>query len=257
MSLNPNTENFLDYKVKNIDIKHKLDHHLLPFVNKPGRYLGNEINLISKDTDKISLRFAIAFPELYEIAMSSQAVGILYHLLNNIDFVFAERVFAPWTDAEELLRNHQIPLHSLETFTPLRDFDVIGFTLQYELTYTNILNMLDLSGIPLRTRDRSEDDPIVFAGGPCSCNPEPLAPFIDAFYIGDAESGMSEVCKTLQIAKSENLSRAETLKKLSAVRGIYVPSLYRVETEETHSFGKLVPVDSKVPDSFILRSFRN
>jgi radical SAM family uncharacterized protein/radical SAM-linked protein len=233
--------------VKNIEIKNKLDQHLLPFVNKPGRYLGNEINLIKKDLSSVGLRFAIAFPEVYEIAMSSQAVGTLYHILNKIAYVYAERVFAPWTDADDLMREHQIPLHSLETFTPLSDFDVVGFTLQYELTYTNIINMLDLSGIPVWAKDRGEDDPIIFAGGPCSCNPEPLAPFIDAFYIGDAESGLEEVCDVIMHARAKNLSRFETLKNLSRVRGVYVPSLYQIEEDTDHLFAKIIPTMPDAP----------
>ena len=232
--------------MKNKDIKHKLDHFLLPFVNKPGRYLGNEINLIKKDLSSVDLRFAIAFPELYEIAMSSQATGILYHLLNKLDFVYAERVFAPWMDAEELMRKHQIPLHSLETFSPLREFDVIGFTLQYELTYTNIVNMLDLADIQIWAKDRSENDPIILAGGPCSCNPEPVAPFIDAFYIGDAESGLEEVCQVLQVSKSGNLSRSETLKQLAGIRGVYVPALYNMNHNEQHLFGQIFPANADV-----------
>ena len=232
--------------MKNKDIKHKLDHFLLPFVNKPGRYLGNEINLIKKDLNSVDLRFAVAFPELYEIAMSSQATGILYHLLNKLDFVYAERVFAPWMDAEELMRKHQIPLHSLETFSPLREFDVIGFTLQYELTYTNIVNMLDLADIQIWAKDRSENDPIILAGGPCSCNPEPVAPFIDAFYIGDAESGLEEVCQVLQVSKSGNLSRSETLKQLAGIRGVYVPALYNMNHNEQHLFGQIFPANADV-----------
>ena len=233
--------------MKNIDIKNKLDQHLLPFVNKPGRYLGNEINLIKKDLSSVELRFAIAFPEVYEIAMSSQATGVLYHILNQIKYVYAERVFAPWTDADDLMRAHQIPLHSLETFTPLHDFDVVGFTLQYELTYTNILNMLDLAGIPVWAKDRGEDDPIIFAGGPCSCNPEPLAPFIDAFYIGDAESGLAAVCDVIKDAHNNNLKRSDTLQNLSRVRGVYIPSLYDIDHDEKHFFGAVLPVKQDVP----------
>ncbi len=232
--------------MKNINIKHKLDHFLLPFVNKPGRYLGNEINLIKKDLSSVDLRFAIAFPELYEIAMSSQATGILYHLLNKLDFVYAERAFAPWIDAEELMRKHQIPLHSLETFSPLREFDVIGFTLQYELTYTNIVNMLDLADIPIWAKDRGENDPIILAGGPCSCNPEPMALFIDAFYIGDAESGLEEVCQVLQASKLDHLSRSESLKILAALRGVYVPALYQMNHDGHQIFGQILPANTDV-----------
>jgi radical SAM superfamily enzyme YgiQ (UPF0313 family) len=205
--------------VKNIYITNLLEHKLLPYVDKPARYLGNEQNVIHKPLSKVNLRFAIAFPEVYEIAMSSQAINILYHQLNRMDNVWAERVFAPWIDAEEKLRQHNIPLFSLESFTPIGEFNIIGFTLQYELTYTNILNMLDLAGIPLLAKDRTENDPIILGGGPCSCNPEPLAPFFDAFYIGDAESGVADLCKTVIETKKSGESRQVTLERLSKLRG--------------------------------------
>lgn len=173
--------------MKNKDIENKLINSVLNKVTKPGRYIGNEINLIHKNINKVDVRFALAFPELYEIGMSSQAIGILYHVLNRIDYVWAERVFTPWPDMENELRNDNIPLYSLESFSPLKEFDIIGFTLQYELTYTNILNMLDLSGISVWAKDRTDNDPLIIAGGPCSCNPEPVAEFFDAIFIGDGE----------------------------------------------------------------------
>jgi radical SAM superfamily enzyme YgiQ (UPF0313 family) len=213
--------------LKNKYIANLLEHKLLPYVDKPARYLGNELNVIHKPLEDVNLRFAIAFPEVYEIAMSSQAINILYHQINLIEGVWAERVFAPWIDAEEKLRAHQIPLNSLESFSPLQDFDIIGFTLQYELTYTNILNMLDLAGIPLFSKDRGENDPIILGGGPCSCNPEPLAPFFDAFYIGDAESGISELCHLLTESKKSGDSRKQTLETMSELRGLYIPSFYK------------------------------
>jgi radical SAM family uncharacterized protein/radical SAM-linked protein len=212
--------------LKNKKIEKILDRSILPFVSKPGRYIGNELNVIQKDVSQIDIRFALAFPEVYEIAMSSQATSILYHLLNQIDFVWAERVFAPWIDMEECMRAHHLPLFTLESFTPLRDFDVIGFSLQYELTYTNILNMLDLAGIPVWTRERNDYDPLVIAGGPCSCNPEPLAEFMDVFFIGDAEEHVNELCQALRQAKSKGLNRRDTLNSLVHIRGVYVPSLY-------------------------------
>ncbi len=233
--------------MKNKTIKTILDRSVLPFVSRPGRYLGNEINTIHKPLEAVRLRFAIAFPEVYEIAMSSQAIGILYHLLNRMDEVWAERVFAPWHDMDELLRRHEIPLHSLESFTPLSEFDVIGFTLQYELTYTNILTMLDLARIPLWSKDRAEGDPLILAGGPCSCNPEPVADFIDAFYIGDAEQGIEEVCRTIIQAKQEGCSRKEKLLRLSRLRGVYVPSLYEAAYDEAGEFSGLQTRIDDVP----------
>lgn len=227
--------------------KSKIDQHLLPYVTKPGRYLGNEINVIHKDLSVKQLRFAIAFPEVYEIGMSSLATNLLYHLLNELDFVYAERVFAPWPDAEEKLRQHEIPLFSLETFSPLSEFDIIGFTLQYELTYTNILNMLDLSGIPFHASQRKEEHPLIIAGGPCACNPEPIADFIDAFYIGDAESGLQELCRTVFESRQAGFSRTETLLQISKLRGVYVPSLYEVFYDENGRFADLKPGTDNIP----------
>ena len=156
--------------MKNREINRLLEIKVLPFVEKPARYLGTEQNVIHKPLSDVDLRFAIAFPEVYEIAMSSQATNMLYHQLNRIENIWAERVFAPWVDAEELFREHRIPLYSLESFTPISAFDIIGFTLQYELTYTNILNMLDMGGIPLLANERTDEDPIILGCGPCSCN---------------------------------------------------------------------------------------
>ena len=233
--------------LKNKYISKLLEDKLLPFVDKPARYLGNELNVIYKPVSKIDLRFAIAFPEVYEIAMSSQAINILYHQLNKHESVWAERVFAPWTDAEAKLRQNKIPLFSLESFSPLKDFDIIGFTLQYELTYTNILNMLDLAGIPLFSKDRKENDPIILGGGPCSCNPEPLAQFFDVFYIGDAESGISDLCQILIESKKTDKSRQQTLERLSKLRGIYIPSFYRDEYDEKGVYGGLTPLQAQFP----------
>jgi radical SAM family uncharacterized protein/radical SAM-linked protein len=233
--------------LKNKYIANLLEHKLLPYVDKPARYLGNELNVIHKPLEDVNLRFAIAFPEVYEIAMSSQAINILYHQINLIEGVWAERVFAPWIDAEEKLRAHQIPINSLESFSPLQDFDIIGFTLQYELTYTNILNMLDLAGIPLFSKDRGENDPIILGGGPCSCNPEPLAPFFDAFYIGDAESGISELCHLLTESKKSGDSRKQTLETMSELRGLYIPSFYKDNYDKDGIFNGLNPVQPHYP----------
>ncbi len=212
--------------IRDNTLKAKFESSVLPFVTKPARYLGNELNVIHKDPTAVDVRFAIAFPEVYEIAMSSQAVNILYHLLNRESFIFAERVFAPWPDMEQRLRELGLPLVSLESFTPLSQFDIVGFTLQYELTYTNILNMLDLAGIPPHASDRGANDPVILAGGPCSCNPEPLAAFIDAFYIGDAEAGLRDFCQIYRDNNKPNRSRPEIIRSLAGMRGIYVPAFY-------------------------------
>ncbi|MBN2414400.1 TIGR03960 family B12-binding radical SAM protein [bacterium] len=195
---------------------------------RPGRYAGNEIHRIVKDPDAVSLRFALAFPDLYEIGMSHPGFEILYHVLNRQRDIAAERVYAPWIDLETLLRAEGLPLFSLETWTPLREFDIVGFTLQYELQYTNILSMLDLSGIPLKAADRTADDPLVIAGGPCAFNPEPLAVFFDAVVLGDGEKAAVEVAGAVRDAGKASLTRLETLRSLASLPGVYVPSLYDI-----------------------------
>src|SRR6185436_13903748 len=166
---------------------------LLPLVEKPGRYLGNERGAIRKDPQTVRLRFALAFPEVYEIAQSHLGLQILYDLLNRRSDVYCERVHSPWLDMEAQLRAHDLPLASLETSTPLREFQIVGFSLQYELTYTNILTMLDLGRVPLLARDRGTDDPLVIAGGPCAFNPEPIADFLDAVVLGDGEEAVHDI----------------------------------------------------------------
>ena len=174
---------------------------LLARVTKPGRYTGGEWNSVTKDWDAATVRVALAYPDAYDIGMSNMGLGILYDLLNAHDDVLCERAFAPWPDMEAEMRREGAPLWSLETHHALRDFDLLGFTLQYELTYTNILNMLDLSGIAPRSRDRREDDPIVIAGGSCAFNPEPLAPFIDAFVLGEGEDAIGELADLVRTWK--------------------------------------------------------
>jgi len=236
--------------MKNSYIQGLVEEFILPFVNKPARYTGNEFNTIHKDISSVSVRIALAFPEVYEIAMSYVGFGILYHQLNKEADVWAERVNAPWIDMESRLREFNIPLFSLESFTPLAEFDLIGFTLQYELTYTNILNMLDMAGIPLFAAGRKETDPLIIAGGPCSCNPEPMADFIDAFLIGDGEEAVLEIADLLRRAKKFNWSRVEKLNELSRIRGLYVPSFYQTGYPETDGFmvvtGQLKPAPERI-----------
>ncbi len=233
--------------MKNEQIRKILDISILPFISKPGRYIGNELNIIYKSPSRVALRFLIAFPDLYELGMSSQAVTALYHLLNKLDYVWAERVFAPWPDMEEKLQQFQLPLFSLESFTPLGEFDVIGFTLQYELTYTNILNMLALAGIPLWSHDRLDHHPVVIAGGPGSANPEPLAPFFDAFYLGDAEDGLDELCELLRQYKQQKVTRQNLWRRMADLRGVYVPALYQDTYGVNGTFAGLKPLHSGIP----------
>ncbi len=201
---------------------------LLLSVQKPGRYSGGEINSVVKDKSKIDVRFAFCFPDTYEIGMSHLGMKILYSLFNEREDIWCERVFAPWLDFEEVMRQNNIPLFALESRDPIKDFDFIGFTLQYEMSYTNILNMLDLAGIPLKSCDRKELSQLVVVGGPCVCNAEPLADFVDIFFLGEGEEVDLEVIDLYKKHKKMGSSKAEFLKEASKIEGVYVPSLYDV-----------------------------
>ncbi len=231
---------------KNSRIENTLHTKILPFVTKPGRYIGNEINAVHKNKTEVAIRFALAFPEVYEIAMSYMGYDILYHILNQRQDIWAERVYAPWQDMEVLLRREQLPLFSLESFTPLKSFDLIGFTLQYELTYTNILNMLDLAGIPLFSKDRAKDDPVILAGGPTGCNPEPMAPFFDAVLIGDGEEAVLEICDIIKETRQQDNTRTQTLEKLAGINGIYIPAFY-TDSYDGISYRETKASNIKVP----------
>ncbi len=198
---------------------------LLPLVSKPVRYLGREINSIKKDPSKVRLKFCLAFPDVYEVGMSHLGIQILYHLLNSKNGVACERVFAPWVDMERVLRDKDIPLSSLESSTPLDQFDILGFSLQYELCFTNVLNMLDLSSIPLLSKDRDERFPLVIAGGPTAFNPEPIADFFDAIVLGDGEEVSLEICDLVLQWKESKGKKGDLLNLLSRVKGVYVPQL--------------------------------
>jgi radical SAM family uncharacterized protein/radical SAM-linked protein len=219
--------------------------NILPKVSKPARYIGNELHIVKKDPQKIRTRVALAFPELYEIGMSYYGFEILYHILNEEKNIWAERVFAPWLDMEELLRKYDIPLFSLESFTALCEFDIIGFTLQSELTYSNILNMLDISRVPVFSSDRDERDPFVIGGGPCSCNPEPMAAFFDAFFIGDAEEDFKEICDRVTRGRRAGLSRIDILYSLEDIEGIYIPSFFEAMYDHNGKFSHLKRLDGK------------
>ncbi len=201
-------------------------NELLPFVEKPGRYFGEEINSVKKVSESVTLKIALAFPDLYEIGTSNLGLQILYHILNETEYIAAERVFAPWTDMEAILREKKLPLCSLESSIPLNRFDVVGFSLQHELTYTNVLNMLNLGGIPLLSSERDKDHPLVIAGGPSVFNPEPMSDFIDAFLIGDGEEALPEICDIYIMWKKRGAGRSELLNMLSEVYGIYIPSFF-------------------------------
>ena len=201
---------------------------ILPMVEKPARYVGGEWNSIRKSLSEIHTHIALCFPDTYEIGMSHLGLKILYGLLNKPEGWAAERVYAPWPDMEAKLREHFMPLVSLESYTPLGEFDIVGFSLQYELSYTNVLTMLDLGGIPLRTVDRTLGHPLVIAGGPTVYSSEPIADFIDVFVIGDGEEAFPElVSRYMEIRDSGRCeSREAVLKQIAGIEGMYVPSLY-------------------------------
>lgn len=207
--------------------KKRLEQLMLT-VQKPGRYSGGEINQVIKDKEKVAVRFAFCFPDTYEIGMSHLGMKILYSLFNEREDIWCERVFAPWIDFEKVMRENDIPLFALESRDAVKAFDFVGFTLQYELSYTNILTMLDLAKIPLKCCERTDTDPIVVAGGPCACNAEPLADFIDIFFLGEGEQVDLEVIDLYKKCKSEGYSRKDFLQKASQISGVYVPSLYDV-----------------------------
>jgi len=228
----------------NDDIGKTLDERILPFVEMPGQYIGGEPNSIVKDHDNVAVTFALAFPDAYTVGISHLGIQILYSILNARDDVAAERAYAPFPDMAAKLREQQVPLYSLETFTPLKEFDVIGFSLQYELCGTNVLLMLDLAGIPLLSEMRTQDDPLIVAGGPCAFNPEPMSAFIDLFIVGDGEEAITKLVDELKAArgKKKEPSRKELLTHLTKkVPGAYAPSLYSVEYNEDGTIGSVRP----------------
>ncbi len=220
---------------------------LLLKVQKPGRYVGGEMNSIVKDKNKVNLRFAFCFPDTYEVGMSHLGMKILYSLFNSFEDIWCERVFAPWVDMEALMRQNHIPLFALESGDPISEFDFIGFTLQYELSFTNILNMLQLGNIPVKSKDRTELKNIVCAGGPCACNPEPIADFIDLFFIGEGEEVDLEVMDLYRQCKKNNETKQEFLIKASQIKGVYVPSLYEVTYNEDYTIKAITPLHNAPP----------
>jgi radical SAM superfamily enzyme YgiQ (UPF0313 family) len=202
--------------------------HFLPKVLKPSRYLGSEWNAIRKEWDKTDVHMVFAFPDVYEVGMSHLGTRILYHMVNSFPEFLCERVFTPWVDMEKEMREKEIPLYALESFQPLKAFDVVGFTLQYEMSFTNILSMLDLAGIPLHAEERGTDDPWIIAGGPCAFNPEPLVGFIDFFLLGESEEQLPEVLRLIAEQKKNPLPRKDFLVRVAQVQGVYVPDFYHV-----------------------------
>ncbi|MFQ5925528.1 MAG: B12-binding domain-containing radical SAM protein, partial [Dehalococcoidia bacterium] len=215
---------------------------ILPKVTRPARYTGGEWNSITKEWDAIDIKLALLFPDLYEIGMSNLGLSILYDVVNRQPKALAERAFAPWLDMEAEMRKASLPLSSLESRHPLKEFDILGFSLSYELTYTNVLNMLDLAGIPLLSAQRDDSHPLVIAGGSCALNAEPLAEFIDLFVLGEGEEVLLELLETFRRWKLEGAGqKQELLRELALVPGVYVPSLYRVDYGDDGTISAIVP----------------
>lgn len=228
-----------------------LSDEILMQVEKPARYIGGEINAVMKDPKAVKVRFAMCFPDVYEIGMSHLGIQILYGMLNSYEDVWCERVYSPWVDLDAIMRKEQIPLFALESQDPIRTFDFLGITIQYEMCYTNILQVLDLSGIPLLAKERTEEDPIVIGGGPCTYNPEPVCDFFDLFYIGEGETRYRELIDLYEDCRSRGLSRQDFLKKAACIPGIYVPSLYEVSYHEDGTIKEIKPLEEGIPERIL------
>ena len=224
-----------------------LSDEILMKIEKPARYIGGEVNAVTKKLDDIDVRFAMCFPDVYEIGMSHLGIQILYDMFNRRDDVWCERVYSPWVDLDKVMREEKIPLFALESQDPVRDFDFLGITIQYEMCYTNILQVLDLACIPLHAKDRTEKDPIVIGGGPCAYNPEPIAEFFDMFYIGEGETVYDELLDTYKENKKNGGSRMDFLEKACQIDGIYVPMFYDVTYHEDGTIDQFFPVNKHAP----------
>lgn len=218
-----------------------LNDEILLKIEKPARYIGNEVNSVMKDKDQVDIRFAMCFPDVYEIGMSHLGIQILYDMFNRREDVWCERVYSPWLDLDKVMREEDIPLFALESQDPVRDFDFLGITIQYEMCYTNILQILDLSKIPLKACERTEDDPIVIGGGPCTYNPEPLADFFDLFYIGEGETVYDQLLDAYKENKKNGGTRRDYLERAAEIEGIYVPAFYDVEYKEDGTIASFTP----------------
>ncbi len=225
-----------------------LSERILMNVEKPARYIGNEVNIVKKDLDKIDIHMAMCFPDVYEIGMSYLGIQILYDMFNKREDTYCERVYSPWPDLDKIMREENIPLFGLETQTPIKDYDWLAITIQYEMCYTNILQVIELSQIPIYTKDRTKGMPFVIGGGPCTVNPEPMADFFDMFYIGEGETSYDELLDLYKVYKYSDMTREEFLRKASKVPGIYVPSLYDVSYNDDGTICQVKPVYEDVPD---------
>ena len=225
-----------------------LSDEILMTIEKPARYIGGEVNAVMKDKEKVDIRFAMCFPDVYEIGMSHLGIQILYDMFNQWEDTYCERVYSPWPDLDKIMREKHIPLFALESQQPIKEFDFLGITLQYEMCYTNILQVLDLSGIPLYTKDRTMEDPFVVCGGPCTYNPEPIADFFDLVYIGEGETSYRELLDKYKEWKKSGKSRREFLEIAATVDGIYVPSLYDITYNQDGTIHAMVPNCKTAPE---------
>jgi len=224
------------------------DHSLLVKIKHPSRYIGNEVNSIRKDPATVDVSIALAFPDVYEVGMSHQGLKILYRILNGQEWLAAERAFSPWTDLEEELRRRKMPLVTMESDRSLKGFDIIGFSLQHELSYSNVLTMLDLCGIPFLAAERDDSFPLIIAGGPACFNPEPVADIFDAMLVGDGEEAALDICSTVRMAKNEGMKKSGLLKELKGIRGVYIPSLFIPRYSPEGSVDYIEPLDSDYRD---------
>ncbi|MBP3458473.1 MAG: TIGR03960 family B12-binding radical SAM protein [Lachnospiraceae bacterium] len=224
-----------------------LSDEILLKIDKPARYIGGEVNSIMKDRERVDIRFAMCFPDVYEIGMSHLGIQIIYDMLNQFEDTWCERVYSPWMDLDEIMRKEHIPLFALESQEPVKNFDFLGITLQYEMCYTNILQVLDLSGIPIFSKERSWDDPIVIGGGPCSYNPEPIAPFFDLFYMGEAETRYRELLDLYKEYRDAGKSRRDFLIEAGKLKGIYAPGFYEVTYKEDGTIDDFYPTEPDLP----------
>ena len=225
-----------------------LSDEILMKVDKAARYIGGEVNSVMKDKNDVDIRFAMCFPDVYEIGMSHLGIQILYDMLNSFEDVWCERVYSPWVDLDRIMREKHIPLFALESQDPITEFDFLGITIQYEMCYTNILQVLDLSGIPLLAKDRMDKDPIVIGGGPCTYNPEPITDFFDIFYIGEGETRYRELIDLYKECKKKGCSRQDFLRKAACIPGMYVPSLYEVTYHEDGTIAERKKLVPEIPD---------
>lgn len=225
-----------------------LSDEILLQIDKPARYIGGEVNSVMKDKEKVDIRFCMAFPDVYEIGMSNLGMMILYDMFNKREDVWCERLFSPWTDLDRILREEKIPLFALESQDPVKDFDFLGITLGYEMCYTNVLQLLDLSGIPLKAEERGTEFPVVIGGGACAYNPEPLAPFFDLFYIGEGETSYDALFDAYKANKAEGGSKEDFLLKAAQIPGIYVPAFYHAAYREDGTIASFTPNRPGVPE---------